>query len=628
MPISWSHEANAKLLRCILDVHNIKVDNKAVAARMTEMTGEVVTENAVCLHVGRMKSKFKNGQNATDPGKGKDNAGATEGSSAPTKKRKNRDDDTGSSQAKPEKKKLKSKVKVEEPQTQTEVDLNWATLTSGEDGAALAEQIRAFMHDRFQQVALPKFVRSVQVHTFDFGTVAPDLEVKDVCDPLPDFYEEDEEDEDMDHQAEGNGEHVSTRAMNETSARDAASFNEGLRSRQGGSNHDDLPAHHSAATGGASRPKVLSGLSLQPNANKIHNSSVPPAPYSPAMDSANPLYAFRSQTPGIPGGTSNLSYFHLPLSGGLSGTATPLAAVAGSHRPANQQYPQSRSAFASPAPPPFPKSPLPPPPEQIMPPSPSENSKDTENDLQTILHLRYSGDIRLTLTADILLDYPMPSFVGIPLQLTVTGLSFDGVAILAYIRQSAAGDGRSETQGDDETRQKLCFCFLNKDDASAVVGEDAASVDIGGNETTTDTFSATSASPRSSTEKSSEATGDAGVGALFTNIKVESEIGRRTDSASISPTSATAANATGTATPSSIDTSSSGSRLGDLSDIHSKLLAQQQLGVHPQAQAQPAQTSQQPVLKNVGKVEKFVLEQVRRIFEDELVYPSFWSFLV
>ena len=33
-------------------------------------------------------------------------------------------------------------------------------------------------------------------------------------------------------------------------------------------------------------------------------------------------------------------------------------------------------------------------------------------------------------------------------------------------------------------------------------------------------------------------------------------------------------------------------------------------------------------LKNVGKVEKFVLEQVRRIFEEEFVYPSFWTFLV
>ena len=34
------------------------------------------------------------------------------------------------------------------------------------------------------------------------------------------------------------------------------------------------------------------------------------------------------------------------------------------------------------------------------------------------------------------------------------------------------------------------------------------------------------------------------------------------------------------------------------------------------------------VLKNVGKVEKFVLEQVRKIFEDECVYPSFWTILI
>ena len=34
------------------------------------------------------------------------------------------------------------------------------------------------------------------------------------------------------------------------------------------------------------------------------------------------------------------------------------------------------------------------------------------------------------------------------------------------------------------------------------------------------------------------------------------------------------------------------------------------------------------VLKNVGKVERFVLEQVRKIFEEEFVFPSSWTFLV
>lgn len=33
-------------------------------------------------------------------------------------------------------------------------------------------------------------------------------------------------------------------------------------------------------------------------------------------------------------------------------------------------------------------------------------------------------------------------------------------------------------------------------------------------------------------------------------------------------------------------------------------------------------------LKNVGKVERFVLEQVRRIFDEEFVWPSFITLLV
>jgi len=34
------------------------------------------------------------------------------------------------------------------------------------------------------------------------------------------------------------------------------------------------------------------------------------------------------------------------------------------------------------------------------------------------------------------------------------------------------------------------------------------------------------------------------------------------------------------------------------------------------------------VLKNVGKVERFILDQVRRIFEEEFVFPSSWTFLL
>ena len=124
----------------------------------------------------------------------------------------------------------------------------------------------------------------------------------------------------------------------------------------------------------------------------------------------------------------------------------------------------------------------------------------------------------------------MPSFVGIPLQLNITGLTFDGVAIVTYIRK------------------RMHFCFLSPEDAETL---------------TSDVFNSESPSTPS---RSCPGRRSGNMGGLLQEIKVESEIGRKGDG--------------------------------------------------------------KQSLKNVGKVEKFVLEQVRRIFEDEFVFPSFWTFLV
>jgi hypothetical protein len=158
-------------------------------------------------------------------------------------------------------------------------------------------------------------------------------------------------------------------------------------------------------------------------------------------------------------------------------------------------------------------------------------------DVQAVFRIRYSGDIRLNLTAEILLDYPMPSFVGIPLKLNITGLTFDGVGVLAHIRK------------------RVHFCFLSPEDAMTAVGPDEEDRDV--KDATGQDGDADARQPKDRKPK---------FGGLLQEIKVESEIGGK--------------------------------------------------------------DSGKQSLKNVGKVERFVLEQVRRIFEEEFVYPSFWTFLV
>jgi mitochondrial distribution and morphology protein 12 len=415
------------------------------------------------------------------------------------------------------------------------IDLNWETLTSGPDGIALAEKIRDFVHDRFQTVTLPRFIKGVKVHAFEFGSTAPEVEIKDICDPLPDFYEETEEDYGEDEEEEVDVDDWRQRTCQQESLRERRRMDRVERT-SGPSQVTHLPPYIDTRLPGMK--------SMQ----------------SPG-DIGSPFLGV--STPGIPGGTSNLNYFHSQLATGLSGTQTPLAAVAGAHLPNGWpdysnlpssnvrghrhtasgsslsppqtadslkhqalREPESVSTLATSATTTRPQTR-----EGLLeetveePASPPRRFREPRvDDLQTVFRVRYSGDVKLSLTAEILLDYPMPSFVGIPVKLNITGLSFDGVAVLAYIRKRAH------------------FCFLSPEDAYAAIGAEGA--------------------------EGAEESHSSGMkmGGLLHEIKVESEIGQRENG--------------------------------------------------------------KQVLKNVGKVEKFVLEQVRRIFEDEFVYPSFWTFLV
>ncbi|KAJ4366320.1 Mitochondrial distribution and morphology protein 12 [Neocucurbitaria cava] len=433
------------------------------------------------------------------------------------------------------------------------IDINWDTLTGGADGTARTETIRAFIHDKFQQVTLPRFIRSVHVHSFDFGSVPPEIEIKDICDPLPDFYEEDEdypdddEDEDeVDGSGFDDGQHIPGNASRPVKERRVKETERGA----------SLAEDH---------------LSSQPHFAKAQSSTKPPANRNfpaPAEHLLSPLLP-RASTPGIPGGTSNINYFHLPLGAGLSGATTPLAAVAGAQlqgwldnsygrpsTPTNMRLRHAASMNSLTLTPQSNPDPSTRPSsrhqhddrieslvesddrssqhsyDRTPSASPHRMREKSPEDIQVVAHVQYTGDIKMSLTAEILLDYPMPSFVGIPLKLNITGLTFDGVAILAYIKRRAH------------------FCFLSPDDADALVGGETG-------------FSGLQTDSQGQNPRPIQRPK---IGGLLENIKVESEIG--------------------------------------------------------------GQGNGKQVLKNVGKVESFVLEQVRRIFEDEFVYPSFWTFLV
>lgn len=413
------------------------------------------------------------------------------------------------------------------------IELNWETLTSGPDGAALAEKIRSFIHDKFQTVPLPRFIKSVAVHGFDFGTIAPELELKDITDPLPDFYEEeldvDEEEEESD------GDEYDSRHVGGLRAGGAHRQPPGLKETWKG----EFAGHDLASPFlGTSTPGLLGGPGLSYlHSHLAHGTHTPLAAVAgahlgnawmgPALDATHHATS-HSRNPS----QSSISVDNFPSSlpsphslREKSSVSTLAPTSVGTSRPPTRDTQGGESA--------------------VVDDDDDEHEYATGlgheshqahrrkeprvEDVQAVFRIQYAGDIRLNLTAEILLDYPMPSFVGIPLKLNITGLSFDGVGVLANIRK------------------RVHFCFLSPEDAVTAVGPE-----------TTD-----------EAEKDAAATGQkhkGRFGGLLQEIKVDSEIGE--------------------------------------------------------------QESGKQSLKNVGKVEKFVLEQVRRIFEEEFVYPSFWTFLV
>src|SRR5208282_3218579 len=71
------------------------------------------------------------------------------------------------------------------------VDLDWSKLDE-----ALAEKVRDFLNERFQNLSLPSMLKSIEIVSFEFGSIPPTIEIQHITDPYPEFYEESYEEED------------------------------------------------------------------------------------------------------------------------------------------------------------------------------------------------------------------------------------------------------------------------------------------------------------------------------------------------------------------------------------------------------------------------------------------------
>jgi len=282
------------------------------------------------------------------------------------------------------------------------IDLEWPKLDS-----SLATYLVEVLNRQLTNAERPSFIGSVEVTSLDFGSTSPDVELVDLRDIYRDFLEDDEEDPDRGPvkvtegpEDEEGFEWVSRRAVG----------------REESLAYQHLPPHVRYGRGGpadmfSSVPTLRAPMPL-PHDRFTPNFAEYKPPSHPLWQST-PMY--RSPTPSTP-------------------------FTAGPFRQNSQEYGRKEALDAfSRMPPPFTDDSLSdhePPrsvePQQSSDPSPPEPPQNPHPNVQLHLHVNWHSNLRITLTTSLLINYPSPMFMSLPIKLSVTGLVFDGELAVAY----------------------------------------------------------------------------------------------------------------------------------------------------------------------------------------------------
>ncbi|KAF7440161.1 Mitochondrial distribution and morphology protein 12 [Pleurotus ostreatus] len=271
------------------------------------------------------------------------------------------------------------------------IELEWSNLD-----ASLSSFLIQAINKQLENTTRPSFIGPVEVTSFDFGSAAPDIELIDLRDIYRDFLEDDEDEDEDDSSGFGrNGpvkvtegppmedeegfEWVSRRAAGREEMSRSYSFQQHL-----------LPPHVRAAYDGPMSASVPSmpymGMPL-PFGHPWHGTGTP---------------MFRSPTPATP-----FTPFRTP-----SGSSPNIP----SHQ-ANTERSQSNSNSLG------------------TPPDDASKVPKVESvhpNLQLHFHVNWQSNLRITLTTSLLINYPSPMFMSLPIKLSITGLIFNGELAVAY----------------------------------------------------------------------------------------------------------------------------------------------------------------------------------------------------
>lgn len=296
-------------------------------------------------------------------------------------------------------------------------DINWAQLVSDD---SINESIKEFLDQQFQRISLPSFIDNLSVTDFSLGSSPPEITIRHIGDPFDDFYEDEGEDEEKEKKT----------VYTQNGVGDDSNSSDEEDEDYDGDRSNDLSI--------ITEDPNVQGFSDDSNRNRLVGPpQAPPTDLKRSRTALDPISLIMSN--------NNLNYMHnynmnyvglgnLNATGTHTGTDTPTNIL-------NQNpYASLKSNQSS-----YYKNKEQPRPADLD--SQTKGgfkltSKDTcssrsENDIQIIAEFKYNGDLHLELTVNLLVNYPSPNFISLPIKLHITDLVIHSIITIAYLKGSA-----------------------------------------------------------------------------------------------------------------------------------------------------------------------------------------------
>ncbi|CAH2353759.1 mitochondrial distribution and morphology protein 12 [[Candida] railenensis] len=276
-------------------------------------------------------------------------------------------------------------------------EINWEHLVG--DGS-VNESIKQFLDKQFSDLVLPSYINDLSVKAFSLGTNPPEVTIRHIGDPFEEFYKkEDDEDENTNSNVNSNSNNNNNNSNSNKEVFHVESDSDS-DSDDEGEEYDlqdlseDREIRSNTTMGGPGDREIQNQI-------KQEESSVQASIQTGS--SGDP-------TTGLLNGL-NYSMNNLGILNNINRSETPTNILSHPQNPYSSTLMQRKAV------------------------SDVNNSK-SDNDIQFIAEIKYQGDLHLEINVNLLVNYPSPNFITLPIKLHVTDLNIHSIVAIAYLSNS------------------------------------------------------------------------------------------------------------------------------------------------------------------------------------------------